>query len=279
MNETYIRKHIWDSPRHNKSFFSKIEEKMAYLLRPQSVKDMLFIIDEIAKLGVPTRGSKQSLVENVAIGYMRNNIQVFSMNSSSLTRNPNVLREKPQYKKITYLNDEIKKISEQIGIKFTYTNILPDYNPQFPLEIFESAWENNKKQLERDSGMEAQRLSQMAPGRFEEIQANIGTYMDVTLLNNKIDEHAKSSSNIINFVAPKDFSRQQIIHYSTIGIILEEILPNGILLDVQKRYYPFEQPFYNFARKDKLPIILCGQEIPDGKVKKKFNLFQTIRDR
>ena len=35
---------------------------------------------------------------------------------------------------------------------------------------------------------------------------------------------------------------------------------NKILLDIQKKNFPFEQKFYNYARINKLPIIFCGQK-------------------
>ncbi len=268
MDQNYIRKFIWDSPRHHKDFHAKIEPQMAYLLNPKSLKDTETIIAEIKKLGQPTKESKVALLQNVLIGYANNNIRLFSMNSSSLTKNPVVLREKPQYKKITYLKNMVDKLAEQTGVNFSYTSILPDYDQQFPLSDYETAWENNRIQLEEVSGVKALRLSQMAPGRFEEIQSHIGDYMDVQRLNGEIEKHAKTASNVINFRAPEDFSKRQIMTYSTTGIVMEELFPDGILLDVQKRCYPFEQPFYNFARKENLPIILCGQEIPDGRTKR-----------
>ena len=278
MDKKYIHKFIWGAAKHNKEFYAKIEDKIPYLLNPKSLDNIELIIAEIKKLGLPTKNSKQPFLQNVLIGYADNNIRLFSMNSSSLTLNPNILREKPQYKKITYLNNMIAKLAEKTGINFSYTNILPDYDQQYPFDTFEKAWENNKHQIESVSGIRTERLSQMAPGRFEEISANLGSYMDTQLLDNEIKVHAESYSNFITFSAPKDFAQKQITTYSITGIVLEELIPSGILLDVQKRCYPFEQPFYNFARKEKLPIILCGQEIPDGKIKQKFSIFHMIRD-
>lgn len=276
MDKNYIHKFVWNSSRHDKEFYAKIKDKMAYLLNPESLKNVELILAEIKKLGLPTKSSKMSLLQNVLIGYADNNIQLFSMNSSSLTPNPNVLREKPQYRKITYLNDMVNKLAKETGVNFSYTSILPDYDQRFPFNDFESAWENNKQQIEKVSGIKTERLSQIAPGRYEEISEHLENYMDIQLLNKEINQHAESYTDFINFAAPKDFSKKQIISYSVTGLVLEELLPQGILLDVQKRCYPFEQPFYNFARKEKLPIVLCGQEIPDDKPKQKFDWRQKI---
>ena len=278
MDRKYIHKFVWDSSRHNREFYAKIKDKMAYLLNPESLKNVELIISEIKKLGLPTKSSKIALLQNVLAGYADNNIRLFSMNSSSLTSDPNRLREKPQYKKITYLNDMIDKLAKETGVHFSYTSILPDYDQRFPFEDFEIAWENNRRQIENVSGIKTERLSQMAPGRYEEIAENLENYMDVKLLNEEIEQHAESYTDIINFRAPKDFSKKQIMSYSITGIVLEELFPSGILLDVQKRCYPFEQPFYNFARKEKLPIVLCGQEIPDNKPKQKFDWRSIIVD-
>lgn len=278
MEQNYIHKFIWNSPRHNIEFYEKIKDKMAYLLNPESLKNVELIIAEIKKLGLPTKNSKIALLQNVLTGYADNNIQLFSMNSSSLTSDPNRLREKPQYKKITYLNEMVNKLAEETGVNFSYTSILPDYDQRFPFENFESAWENNKWQIEDVSGIKTERLSQIAPGRFEEISKHLENYMDIPLLNKEIEKHAESYTDYINFCASKDFSKKQIISYSITGVVLEELFPSGILLDVQKRCYPFEQPFYNFARKGKLPIVLCGQEIPGDKPKQKFDWRAIIND-
>lgn len=175
MDKKYIHKFIWGAAKHNKEFYAKIEDKIPYLLNPKSLDNIELIIAEIKKLGLPTKNSKQPFLQNVLIGYADNNIRLFSMNSSSLTLNPNILREKPQYKKITYLNNMIAKLAEKTGINFSYTNILPDYDQQYPFDTFEKAWENNKHQIESVSGIRTERLSQMAPGRFEEISANLGS--------------------------------------------------------------------------------------------------------
>ena len=52
-------------------------------------------------------------------------------------------------------------------------------------------------------------------------------------------------------------------------IMLEDLIKNAILVDVQKRVFPFEQPFYNFARKEKLPMIFYGQNLLDYQGSKK----------
>jgi hypothetical protein len=278
MDEKYIYKFIWDSPRHRKEFHKKIESNMAYLLNPSSIKKIGIITSEIEKLGQLPRNEKQALLGQILLGYCDNDIHLFSMNSSSLTQNPSILRDKPQYRKITYLNNKVKQIAQQSETNISYQSILPDYDPNFPFSRFETAWENNRLQIEKVSGIKIERLSQMVPERFEEIKANLGDYLNIDILNKEIEKHSKSASNIINFEAPKDFSKNQILTYTTTGIILEELMPRGILLDVQKRCYPFEQPFYNFGRKEKLPMILCGQDIPDGNGNKSFNWRQITND-
>lgn len=118
MDKKYIHKFIWGAAKHNKEFYAKIEDKIPYLLNPKSLDNIELIIAEIKKLGLPTKNSKQPFLQNVLIGYADNNIRLFSMNSSSLTLNPNILREKPQYKKITYLNNMIAKLAEKQGLIF-----------------------------------------------------------------------------------------------------------------------------------------------------------------
>ena len=68
MDRKYIHKFVWDSSRHNREFYAKIKDKMAYLLNPESLKNVELIISEIKKLGLPTKSSKIALLQNVLAG-------------------------------------------------------------------------------------------------------------------------------------------------------------------------------------------------------------------
>jgi hypothetical protein len=77
-------------------------------------------------------------------------------------------------------------------------------------------------------------------------------------LNAVIFKYANSPDLKVDFEVKPGFIAQQIKSYVAVGLILEKRLPGVILLDVQRKYYPFEQAFYNYQRELQLPIIYCG---------------------
>ena len=95
---------------------------------------------------------------------------------------------------------------------------------------------------------------------LEKFKKKIYATININELNKIIKYYENNKFIILSFSADSNFQRNQILNYLVSGVILEKVLPFSILLDIQKKYYPFEQKFYNYARKYKLPIILCGQK-------------------
>lgn len=255
----YIKKFISDIKIHNKEYFLLIDQKFNKYNELYLEDTILKVIDELSFFGQITRKNLYPFCSCILYGILNNSITFFSMNSSALIPNSNKLREKPQYVQINHIENRLKEISHKINIKINYISILPDYSFDFPLDVYEECWEKNRKYLEQKSKKEAYRLSQLYKKDINSIKTKIINRIDFSYLNNLIRYYENNNFIVLGFFANPDFQRRQILSYLATGLILEEIMPFAILIDVQKRYYPFEQKFYNYARKYKLPIILCGQ--------------------
>ena len=182
------------------------------------------------------------------------------MNSNALTKDINKLREKPQYAQINFINTKLEQIEKKINIPINYISILPDYSNEYPFEIYENTWAKNKEYLENVSNKKAYRLSELFQRNIEKFKKKIYATININELNKIIKYYENNKFIILSFSADSNFQRNQILNYLVSGVILEKVLPFSILLDIQKKYYPFEQKFYNYARKYKLPIILYGQK-------------------
>ncbi len=256
----YIKKFLNDIKIHDKNYFQLIEEKVKKYSQSNIETKIYIIIKELSYFGQITKKSIYSFCQCILYGIANNSITLFSMNSNALTPKKDILREKPQYIQIKHIDKKLKQIEKKINISVNYISILPDYSDEFPLEIYESSWEKNKEYLEKKSSKKAYRLSEIYGKDIESLKREISATIDIDELNKIIKYYEANSFIVLGFAASSNFQKKQIENYLITGVILEKILPFSILLDVQKKYYPFEQKFYNYARKYKLPIILCGQK-------------------
>jgi hypothetical protein len=259
IDEKYIRKFISGLQKHNPEIYKNTECNIDMLLSLSSVSIIIKLFAALSSLGGITKKEVQPLLTSLIIGFCKKEIQLFSMNSSALLKNSNELRLKPQYERVKQISKCVQSISSRVDIKMTFLSILPDIDSDFPLDEYEEAWEKNKVYIEEVSKVTTIRLSILAPNEFQKIEKNLSSFVDTQRLQKEIEYHATSYGTWLDFAALPDFSKKQILNYTISGIILEKKLPWSILLDIQKKQFPFEQPFYNFARKEKLPIIYCGQ--------------------
>lgn len=257
----YITKFIRDIKKHNFKFYKMINEKLIIYDCNDLAKKMEQIIQELTRLGLVNRRYYYPLCQCVLYGILFNKITFISMNSSALIKNnKTTLRKKPQYLKIKKLGIQIKEIENRISIPINYISILPDYSKEFPFEVYDDIWEENKSYLEQISEIKAYRLSQIYQKDLSTIKKEIISRIDIKNLEKIISYYQNNKFIKLGFSASADFQRNQILNYTIVGSVLEKQLPFTILLDVQKKNFPFEQKFYNYARIDKLPIIFCGQD-------------------
>ena len=256
----YINKFLNDIQNHDKEYFQIIKNKIKDYNRKEIISKILITIKELSFFGQITKRNIYPLCQCILYGIANNCLTVFSMNSNALTKDINKLREKPQYAQINFINTKLEQIEKKINIPINYISILPDYSNEYPFEIYENTWAKNKEYLENVSNKKAYRLSELFQRNIEKFKKKIYATININELNKIIKYYENNKFIILSFSADSNFQRNQILNYLVCGVILEKVLPFSILLDIQKKYYPFEQKFYNYARKYKLPIILCGQK-------------------
>lgn len=256
----YINKFLNDIQNHDKEYFQIIKNKIKDYNRKEIISKILITIKELSFFGQITKRNIYPLCQCILYGIANNCLTVFSMNSNALTKDINKLREKSQYAQINFINTKLEQIEKKINIPINYISILPDYSNEYPFEIYENTWAKNKEYLENVSNKKAYRLSELFQRNIEKFKKKIYATININELNKIIKYYENNKFIILSFSADSNFQRNQILNYLVSGVILEKVLPFSILLDIQKKYYPFEQKFYNYARKYKLPIILCGQK-------------------
>lgn len=258
---SYVRKYIRGLPKHDPQMYSVFGEKLSSLLYvdaslPNTLSDF---VRELSSIGMLPKKYRQPLLTcllgSVALGEMR----FFSIPSHALKEGSSSLRHKPQYAHGATIAESLYAIAERYDMNISYINILPDIDVAFPLATHESLWKDNCKLLERTSLTPTKRLSILAPGEYEYIETSLPALVDYKQLLDEIEMHTTSLTTLIDFSAPPDFAKAQILSYVITGILLERLYPWGVLLDIQKRLYPFEQPYYQFGRRRSLPIVFCGQ--------------------
>lgn len=260
----YLRKYIFkflkDINRHDKKFYDLVCLENKFDINVELVNKIEEIINEIKVFGGITRKYYYPLCQCILYGIMKNELLFISMNSNALIKNKTVLRDKPQYIQIKNINKTLNDIEKRINIPIKYISILPDYSKDFPFELYDEVWDKNKKYLEEISHKKAYRLSEIYQKDLTAIKNKIKNCIDIIKLNNLIYYYENNKFIKLGFAAPSGFQKEQILSYMIIGCILEEKVPFSILLDIQKKNFPFEQKFYNYARINKLPIIFCGQK-------------------
>ena len=259
MTKRYIKKIINDIPKHYPQIYYQIKQQYDTFLDNNCLDKIYELIEGLQEFNTISRKMNHWLVLSIVVGICKGRIDIFSICSNSLTKDPNVLRDKPQYKKANYVRQQLEQLSSIIQIPIRYFCILPDIDIRFPYDIYEKSWIGNQKQISDITHCETLLLSSLSNGLYEDVRSNLGRYINIDKLEEQIEYYTKNVFIVLGFAASQDFQRRQIIDYTTTGIVLEKVLPYGILLDIQKRNFPFEQKFYNYARKEKLPIIFSGQ--------------------
>jgi len=256
----YIIKFLKGIKIHDKEFYKIVCFEENLYDNVELVDKIEEIINEINIFGGISRKYYYSLCQCILYGIKKKEILFISMNSNALIKHKNILRDKPQYVQIKNIDKILKDIEKRINIPIKYISILPDYSKDYPFELYEEQWEKNKKYLEIISNKNAYRLSEIYQKDLTVVKQEIKNNIDIIKLNELINYYENNNFIKLGFAAPSNFQREQILSYMITGYILEKVLPFSILLDVQKKNFPFEQKFYNYARKNNLPIIFCGQK-------------------
>lgn len=177
-------------------------------------------------------------------------IQCISIASNALTGNDN-LKQKDQYLKFDKIAKKLEKIFIKYNIQYIYQVILADIDYRYDLEKYNKQWELNIQNLKNKTSVPVLRLSELFPEYkivTDEIESKKNSYFDSQIV--------RLENALPQFHATRERARFQMSLYSAIGKMMQKNFSTGILFDVQKKIYPYEQPFYNETRKsDPVPII------------------------
>ena len=262
MDIKYVKKYLLGINRHNLKLYNLIKEQLPQLLTEETYQFVVDFYNELSNLGHLNYRLRIPFINSCIWGLINNNITLFSMCSHSLTENSNILRDKQQYYKIAQLSQIINQLSSKYNIKITYICLLPDYDEKFSHHRYQTSWDMNVQQIKDISSVNTYRLSQFSLVSYSSVASEIRSNDEIMKNITKYsDYYCNNKFLVLGFDAPADFQKQQIYHYTITGVILERTLPFSILIDVQKKDFPFEQKFYNFARQEKLPIFFCGQQL------------------
>jgi len=258
----YLSKYINGIKKHDPSLFvlSKNTISNSLIFGSPCQMKILNILNNFVLLGLLPKSAAQSLLSCILVGVEHGEICCFSINSHALSPCSDRLRNKPQYVKNGSIAQSLKLIAETFDIAITYFTILPDIDSEYPLPVFEDLWGKNKSYIEELSNTKVIRLSKIASELWQDISLDLPRLINYKHLLFEIEQFEKSYL-LPDFAATNQFARKQIFSYVVTGLALERLFPWAILFDVQKKRYPFEQPYYNFGRNRILPIIYCGQDV------------------
>lgn len=260
MDYKYVSKIITGLPVHDKDLYQKIKNIEG--LKKKDI-DLLYektaaIVNRLGQIGTIKNVYKKNLCFLIFRGVLCGEIKIISINSHALSEDKSILRDKPQYNKNYEISVFLKKIEKDFGVRISYISVLADLDTDFELDEYKESWYLNKEYLQRESKTNTIRLSEIMNKEDFNIYNNSEKLLKANFLEETIERYEKSKNIELDFYTPENFIRKQITSYVAVGLILEKRLPEVFILDVQKRYYPFEQPFYNYAREFKMPIIYCG---------------------
>lgn len=260
MDYKYVSKIIKGLPIHDKSVYQKI--KKIENLKQEEVdlfcRKTASIINRLSQIGTIKNRYKKNLCILIFEGVLCGEIKIISINSHALSKDKNILRDKLQYNRNYEINIFLKKIERDFDVRIAYVSVLADLDVDFRLEEYKERWVLNKEHLREKSKTTTVRLSELMKEEDFNIYNNSEIILEGKGLEELIEKYEESKEVEIDFSTPKNFIRKQITSYVIVGMILEKRLPDVFILDVQKKYYPFEQPFYNYSRDFKVPIVYCG---------------------
>lgn len=165
-----------------------------------------------------------------------------------------LLSDRKQYLIFDSLGKLLQNTFNDYGLICQMNIILPDMHHEFPISEYNSAWEENARIIQNLTVYPVSRLS---------TQVDYKT-ISLELLNNKKRILRATDQRVIaQFGANIEKAVSSIEYYSSIGKWLENKGPNFIIADVQKKIYPYQQPFYNAYRAEPIGVIPYQNLIQD----------------
>ncbi|MCL5781771.1 MAG: hypothetical protein M1459_00165 [Patescibacteria group bacterium] len=181
-------------------------------------------------------------------------IKAFSIASNAIDSDDTLKDKSKQYSSFDDIYGQIKTIFSGNDINFEYDVFLADIDFKHTNENDKGMWNRNLEYLQSFTTQRLSTIRRLIPDCDSLIEKELERSGEE--YNSVLDGYEKTGSlGFSGFNTKRQRAFYQMGLYSVVGNFLEENNPTGILFDVQKRVYPYEQPYYQRQRTNKLPII------------------------
>lgn len=165
-------------------------------------------------------------------------------------------RDKKEYRAPAAIGKKLRDLS----LPYSYDVLFVDIDPEVVgknREEVEILFTRNFEGLCAVSGVGARRLSQVVDTSYlEKLRTS-------ARVSEKLAKQVSELQNRPTVLAAHNISPEAIadraVIYAALGRLLEETAPETILLDIQGRIYPYEQPFYGTLRRFPLPLLRLAE--------------------
>ncbi|MDV2080354.1 hypothetical protein [Marinobacter xestospongiae] len=272
INLKYIKKVIFGLRQHHPEYPEHLSAGIVHLC--ESNEELCRNVCKLAEYLMENfdvhRCHRNTLIINIFAGLAQGEIRFFSVHSHAINSSQIYkLRDKKQYRDSCDIASDLLSVCDKLKLSMSFTNILADIDRRYLSTEYEPIWEMNLSYLQKESGLKCQRLSEACDSLYQRLYEDIENLPQYIKLKKRIKLFNSSTLTMANFSSTPNFIEQQISSYVIAGLVLEQRIPYGILIDLQNTLFPFEQPFYNFERSSKLPIVY-------RKKSPKFNKYNAV---
>ncbi len=193
----------------------------------------------------------------LALGWaLKNNqdIRFVSFASPAIDVSSRQVRDKEQYRMPATVFSSLQEITQELPA-WRYEVLLADYDFRLMGHEFTHAWEENLKLLSTRSAMPVSRLSTVFPeSELEKVKDEILATRGLEI-EKEVARISSSQELLLSFGTTPERNTYQAFLYAACGVWLEQNFPTCIVMDIQKKIYPCEQPFFQKARNSPLALI------------------------
>jgi len=161
-------------------------------------------------------------------------------------------RDKKEYRALAVIDEKLRGLA----LPYSYNILFVDIDPEVAgksLEEVENLFTENFKGLCAVSSVSAKRLSRVVnTSHLKKLEENARASEKVTNQIRKLQDRPTVLK--AHKIGREEIAERAVI-YTALGKLLEEVAPKTILLDIQGRIYPYEQPFYDTLRRFPLPLL------------------------
>ncbi len=235
--------------------FQISENDAVILMRSIEMCRRLCIADVRTTEDLPYKSVSVGLAKSVmSVVNTRGKIRFVSFASAAIDPHRQRVVEKKQYDYPNRVLSTIASTMDGLGLRWQYDVILADADSRIQSENAESLWEENQRYLQGKCATKVSRLTQVVGS--QSLQDTVRSMSETKrgLLEAEATDYWFKPSFQASFKSSLERVLFQMQLYSTIGVWLEQNMPNCVVMDIQKQMYPYEQPYFNRFRTTPLAL-------------------------